>query len=183
MRRTRRSPVAIVLLLVALGAAACGSGGDEEATGGSAATSPASAAASAAVPDEITGTAATTSSSAPTGPTATAGASGPTDHPTPVEPDPGNVACQLLTEEIAEPMIGVDLSVAGDVATGNHSTCVLRDTAGTVSVELRITLGSDAKREYDELYASVEGAHGVRLLDGLGDEAFQAVATNDAPSW
>jgi hypothetical protein len=182
MRRSRRSPVAIVLLLVALGAAACSSDGDDEAadaTGVSASTGPPSVTASAVVSGKATGTTAATGSSAPTGPTP-ATATGAVDQPTPVEPDPDNAACQLLTEDVAEPIIGVDLSVAGDVSIGNHSTCVLRDADETVSVDLRITLGRDAQREYDELYASVEGARGVRLVDGLGEQAFQAVATNDA---
>jgi hypothetical protein len=184
MRHSSTGRIAIVMLLVALGAVACSSGGGDESSGATdvsaTTTTPASAPGEATGVTAATATRGITGASAPTGPTSATGSSGPADQPTPVEPDPDNVACQLLTEEVAEPIIGIDLSVAGDVAVGDHSTCVLRDTAETVSVELRITLGRDAQREYDALYASVEGAHGVRVIDGLGDEAFQAVATNDA---
>jgi hypothetical protein len=109
-----------------------------------------------ALPARPTGTTAgtgITGASAPAGPTTATGSSGPIDEPTPVEPDPDDAACQLLTEDVAEPIIGLDLSVAGDVSIRNHGTCVLRDADETVSVEPRITLGRDAQREYDELYA------------------------------
>lgn len=129
-----------------------------------------------------TGATASTGGAAVTGPAGGLPPTGATggDEPTFVELDRGNTACRLLTPRIAGPIVDVDLGVAGDVTAGIHSSCILRDRTNTISVELRITTGREAEREYEALEAQVAGRDGVRELDGFGDRAFRAVAGPNA---
>ena len=163
-----------LLLLVAAGAVACG-GDDDDGT-------PSGPTASGATTTGPTGGTTTTGPTGSTPATGSSGSTAPTGStgPTFIEPDPDNEACRILTEQVAEPVYRVDLGVVSNVVVEDHSTCVLRNPENTISIEVRLTEGADARAEYDALYAQVEGQRGVKTLDGLGDEAFRAFAGNDA---
>lgn len=164
-------------VVLALASAACSSEGDAPSGGTAPDRETASAGPSTTVAGP-SGTAATgpTTTGAPgttaaTGPTGTSGR-----RPTSIEPDPDNLACSILTEDLVEPIVGVNLFVVGDVAVPPRSSCVLRDRSNSTSIDLRLTEGRDAHDDYRTLYAQVRREPGVRDLDGLGDEAFSAIA-------
>ena len=174
--------IALAGLVAGLSTACIGS--DDPPQGSSAApTTATGSVASTGSTASVTGPSGATGVTRASGSTSATGAGGSTagsQDPPDVEPDPGNAACDLLTEEVVEPIFGVDFGVASDVMVGEHSTCVLRNGANSISVDLRITTGRRADDEYEALFASVAGSDGVRELDDLGDRAFRAFAANDA---
>jgi hypothetical protein len=93
----------------------------------------------------------------------------------PPEPDPDNPACGLLTEELAESVLGIDLAFDSDlIVDDQRSGCVFHDdgTGGPTSVYLSLTRGPDAASDYRAAHEGSEDGAEFQEIDGLGDEAF-----------
>jgi hypothetical protein len=91
----------------------------------------------------------------------------------PPEPDTDNPACALLTEELAESVVGVDLVFDSDqIVDEQRSGCAFHDAAGPTSVILQMTQGPDAAAGYRTIHESAADSSGFREIEGLGDEAF-----------
>jgi hypothetical protein len=90
----------------------------------------------------------------------------------PPTPDPANLACQLLTEELARSAVGIDLGFDGDEANGQRSGCQYSGRTGPGYVILRVTQGSDAAADFEAERARFEQDVAFREVSGLGDSAF-----------
>ena len=91
----------------------------------------------------------------------------------PPTPDPDNPSCQLLTEALAEPILGVDLVYGGDeISDVQHSGCGFHAVDGPTNVTLRLTRGPDAAAEYEAIRADAADNEGFRSVPGIGDDAF-----------
>ena len=88
-------------------------------------------------------------------------------------PDPSNPACSLLTEDLAEEILGIDLVFGSDaILDDQRSGCGFREEAGPTFVSLRMTRGADAAIEFDEAFRLASDEEGFRELEGIGDRAF-----------
>lgn len=91
---------------------------------------------------------------------------------TPPTPDSANLACRLLTEELAESAAGIDLAFRDDVAEERRSGCGYVGRSDPGSVILLVTQGPDAAAEYGTVRDSRVDDRGFRELEGVGEEAF-----------
>lgn len=91
----------------------------------------------------------------------------------PPAPDPDNPACLLLSEALAEPILGVDLVFADDyVSDDQRSGCGLRSDDLPLGVSLRMTQGAEARLDFENLRADATEQDDFEVVRGLGDEAF-----------
>jgi hypothetical protein len=91
-------------------------------------------------------------------------------------PDTSNVVCALLTEELAESILGRDLVFGSDaVVDEQRSGCGYREEAGGGFVSLRVTRGPDEATDFEGALDAASGSEGFRELEGVGDRAFVRV--------
>jgi hypothetical protein len=167
MRVIGRLAWAVLVAAVALALAGC------QEDGGSATGSPGGTGSTGnTVPTGTTGTSGPTGATEASGPSGETGATegdGDVGFPT------GSRACELLTEELLQPIVGgADLELILDaILTEDRSRCGWEGVTEPLIVGLTLTEAPVGAEDFEVVQTGLEDVEGVEEIPGLGDQAIQ----------